>query len=68
MTPQQRKEYAEEEARQIEACKASLAQTYGLERNKRFDIAWRIAWDYGHSAGLSEVEIYFTDLVDLLKP
>ena len=27
-----------------------------------------LAWQYGHSAGLSEVELYFNELVELIKP
>ena len=62
----------EREDREIEACKAHLAERHRLERNDKFEIAWRIAWriawENGHSSGLSEVESYFDDLAELLKP
>lgn len=61
------KEYFEKESREIEAMKVRLSETYNLERNERFDIAWGIAWGFGHSYGLHEVEIYFGDLVPLIK-
>lgn len=57
-----------QEARDIEAAKAELATKHGLERNAKFDRAWSIAWDLGHSAGIHEVKNYFHDLADLLKP
>lgn len=57
---------AEENAR-IEESKNRLAAEHGVPRNARFEKAWDIAWVYGHSSGLSEVEIYFSDLVELLK-
>ena len=53
--------------REIEAMKAKLAETHGLERNERFDIAWNIAWDIGHACGIDEVGCYFDDLVPLIK-
>ena len=63
-----REDWREQEARAIEAAKAELAAVHGLERNAKFDRAWSIAWDLGHSAGIHEVKNYFSDLADLLKP
>ena len=63
-----RDEWREQESRDIEAAKVELAATHGLERNAKFDRAWSIAWDIGHSAGIHEVKIWFNDLADLLKP
>ena len=57
-----------EEEREIEACKARLAERHRLKRNAKFEIAWRIAWENGHASGFSEVEIYFDDIAELLKP
>ena len=56
------------EGKSIEHSKENMAKKHGLERNAKFETAWRIAWDYGHSNGLSEVEIYFDELAELLKP
>ena len=64
---EQRRKWREEENTRIEAAKAEMADTYGLERNAKFDIAWGIAWDHGHSAGIDEVKNYFQELADLLK-
>jgi hypothetical protein len=65
---EERRRYYEEEARLIEESQSRLAQEYDLERNAKFDIAWSIAWQHGHSSGVHEVESYFRDLVPLLKP
>lgn len=67
MTPQERSEWRNKEALLIEASKEQMAAEHKLERNEKFEIAWKIAWDLGHSAGLNEVENYFSDLVPLLK-
>ena len=58
----------EQETRDIEALKLRLAVRHGLERNAKFDKAWYLAWDYGHADGLKEVEQYFDELAELLKP
>ena len=65
---EERQQWREQEARDIEAAKAEMAQRYGLERNAKFDRAWEIAWDYGHSSGINEVKLYFEELAELLKP
>lgn len=68
MTTKEHKKWREQEARDIEAAKAEMAQEYGLERNAKFDRAWEIAWSYGHASGISEVKNCFRELADLLKP
>ena len=32
------------------------------------ELLWRIAWDFGHSSGASEVEYYYRELADLVRP
>ena len=56
-----------QEAREIELSKARMADKHRLERNEKFEKAWKIAWDEGHSSGLAEVESYFDKLAELLK-
>lgn len=56
------------EGDEIEAAKVELATTHGLERNAKFDRAWSIAWQHGHSSGIDDVKCFFHDLADLLKP
>lgn len=52
----------------IEASKITMANLYGLPRNEKFEKAWKIAWDQGHSSGIGEVEAYFGELAELIKP
>lgn len=40
---------------------------YSLKRDRKFEKAWSIAWEFGHSNGISEVEYYFDELVELIK-
>lgn len=58
----------EQEDRDIEACKAKLAKEHGLERNAKFEQAWKLAWDLGHPEGFAEIELYFDDLAELIRP
>ena len=44
-----------------------MAEKYDVVGNPKFDLCYSRAWDYGHSAGFSEVEIYFSELVELIK-
>ena len=67
MTAEERKAYFAEQDRQIEAAKAELAAEHGLDRNDKFETAWGIAWEFGHSSGIPEVKYYFSELVPLLK-
>lgn len=44
-----------------------MAEKYNVLGNEKFDMAYELAWSYGHSAGYDEVENYFSDIVDLIK-
>ena len=59
--------YQAESKRLYEAFKKDLAHEYGLTGHPKFERAFAIAWDHGHSSGYSEVAIYFDELVELLK-
>jgi hypothetical protein len=50
------------------AHQAKLEAKYGLTGHPKADKLYALAWDMGHSAGYSEVEIYYDDMADLLKP
>lgn len=47
--------------------KELLAKKHNVPRDAKFDLAWNIAYDFGHSCGLSEVAYYFEVLVVLIK-
>lgn len=51
---------------EVEELKQKLLKKYNLERDEKFEKCFHLAWEYGHSSGLSEVEIYFNDLVELI--
>lgn len=45
-----------------------LAEEYGLPRtHPKFDKVYSYAYEQGHSSGYSDVEIYFADIVDIIK-
>ena len=48
--------------------KRDLFAYYGVTGHPKAERAFEIAWGHGHSAGYSEVDIYFSELAELLKP
>lgn len=46
---------------------AALQQAYLPEDENLEAPVFSQAWEYGHSSGLSEVEIYYMDLSELVK-
>ena len=56
-----------EETRAIVELKKELSGEYGIPVNAKFEKAWNIAWDRGHSSGLDEVRSIFGELVELFK-
>jgi hypothetical protein len=50
-----------------EAFKKALAEEYGVVGNPKFEQCYSIAYSHGHGCGYSEVEIYFSDLVELIR-
>lgn len=47
--------------------KAALEKEYYTWDNPKKDRLWAIAYELGHSAGFSEIESYYSDLVDLVR-
>ena len=47
--------------------KADVFQVLGVSDNPKRDLMYKIAWDYGHSAGYQEVYNHAIDLVELIK-
>lgn len=52
---------------ELDAFKSALAIEYGVGGNPKFQKAFDIAWSHGHSSGFNEVEIYFADMIELIK-
>ncbi len=64
---EERKKWREQEACDIEASKQRMSEETGMDRNHpKFEKVWDMAWDQGHASGISEVEIYFRDLAELI--
>ena len=65
---EQRELWGERDQIRDEAFKNLLVEEYGVPRtHPRFDKAYGLAYDYGHSSGYSEIENYFMSLVELIK-
>ncbi len=56
---------AKEMSDEIEAKKRELSKRFMIEREV-FDKVWDVAWRFGHACGLSEVENYFCDMVEIV--
>jgi hypothetical protein len=52
----------------IEAQKQELADSHGLPRDDRFEQAYGIAWQRGHSGGFGDVACAFDGIVPLIQP
>lgn len=66
------KQYEREEARKIQAkeeedFKTCLLRKHGVSDNPKANQAYALAWEYGHAHGYQEVEVYFSDIVQLIK-
>ena len=66
-TAAERRDRWEEERKEHERFKARLFKKHEVENNPKREACYKLAWDYGHSSGFSEVESYFSDLVELIK-
>lgn len=65
-----RQAYAAEGDRLIEEFKRDLRVYHDVEApafDEKFQKAFALAWQYGHSGGYAEVANYFDDLVELIK-
>lgn len=61
------KSYCEEQGRLNEQFKLDLFKEEGVEDNPKREKCYSIAYEHGHSAGKSEVSIYFSEFVELIK-
>lgn len=62
-----RRRYHEDEGRMVEKFKNAVFEEYGVTNNPKRELCWQKAWEHGHSAGLSEVNTYFQDFVELIQ-
>jgi hypothetical protein len=64
---EQLKAYRDGEHILLEEFKADLFEEFGVTGNPKADKAYHIAWEHGHSSGLSEIYSFFSDLVELIQ-
>ena len=50
-----------------EEFKEDIFKEFRVEDNLKAEACFKIAWMYGHSAGLQEVYNYFLEIVELIK-
>ena len=50
---------------QLDLERAFLSEKF--QERKKLDLLFKLAWDHGHSAGFTEVLIYYEEMVPLLK-
>ncbi len=62
-----RQAYRDEINKINEEFKLALFKEYGVETNPKREQAFDKAWEEGHSTGYDDVEIYFSDFVELIK-
>lgn len=59
--------WAKQDQIETEIFKDLLAKEYGLPRNHpKFDKAFSLAYEHGHSSGYGDIENYFADFVGLV--
>jgi len=56
----------QQEAKETADFKLKLEKKYGTSDNPKRFILWDKAWDHGHSSGLGEVELYYSDFLELV--
>lgn len=54
-------------AKEYQGFKEKLARDYNVVGHPKFERCFALAYQHGHSCGYSEVEIYFSDFVELIK-
>lgn len=64
---QDRKRYHEDIGRLNAKFKEDLFKEHGVEGHPKAEKCYAIAYDHGHSAGMSEVANYFEEFVELIK-
>jgi hypothetical protein len=67
LTGRQRQIYSEISRIETEAFQKALAVEYGVVGNPKFGKLYSIAYSIGHSSGNSEIEHYFSEMVELIK-
>lgn len=62
-----KKLYYTKRANLDEEFELALFKEYGVEDNPKREKCFQLAWERGHSSGYNEVEIQFSEIVELIK-
>lgn len=62
-----RKAYNDRQAEIQAEFRADLEDEYETAGHPKADKLWELAWDYGHSSGLREVELHYAEFAELVK-
>ena len=67
MSKSEKKRFKEKKIEFENKWEKTLYKEYNVENNSKRTLCFGIAWEYSHSGGYSEVEDYFSRLVDLIN-
>lgn len=59
--------YREAEKEQTERLKADALAALGFTDHPKADTLWKLAWEFGHAHGYSDVVYYMDELSELLR-
>lgn len=62
-----REAYRTENYRLYEQLRKDALEVVGLKGHKKAEATYKMAWEYGHSSGYSEVLNYLIDLAELVR-
>ncbi len=59
--------YNQEKQKLEEEFRASVFSYYGVTDNPKAGKAFQMACEHGHSGGFNEIEVYFSNFIELIK-
>lgn len=62
-----RKKYSDAQNKLVEEFKNDLFEEYGVENNPKREKCYALAWEHGNSSGFSNIDMYFSEFVELIK-
>lgn len=64
---EERAKAVEAARKRMEEVRARLEEEHGMAFHPKRDLLWSKAWEHGHACGLSDVQNWYEELVDLVK-
>ena len=66
-TKETRMDYRKKDSEILSQFQEDMYEAFGVEDNPKRELCYSLAWDRGHSHGLNEVLIHFSEFVNLIK-